>query len=271
MRTPFRSPEAPARAAATTSGTLASTEVESFGSWPAITACSSAVSSTVRAHGPPWSSDDAHAISPYRDTVPYVGFTPTVAVNAAGCRIDPPVSDPMASGAWNAARAAALPPPDPPGTRSTFHGLRVGPYAEFSVDEPIANSSMFVLPRIGMPAARSRAVTVASYGDVHPSRIFEPQVVGMSVVVKTSLSASGTPASGDGSASPAATAASTSAAAASAFSAATCRNARYWPSVSAIRSRHALVTSTDDSSLAAILAPSVAASSLVTSSSVFMP
>ncbi len=50
-----------------------------------------------------------------------------------------------------------------------------------------------------MPAARSRAVTVASYGDVQPSRIFDPQVVGMSVVVNTSLSASGTPASGDGS------------------------------------------------------------------------
>src|SRR3954468_2277691 len=93
----------------------------------------------------------------------------------------------------------------------------------------------------------------------------------MSVVVKTSLSASGTPASGDGSASPAATAASTSAAAASALSPATCRNARYWPSVSAIRSKHALVTSTDDNSLAAILAASVAASSLVTSSSVLMP
>ena len=65
---------------------------------------------------------------------------------------------PMASGAWNAASAAALPPPEPPGTRSTSHGLRVGPNAEFSVDEPIANSSMLVLPRIGMPAARSRAV-----------------------------------------------------------------------------------------------------------------
>ena len=58
----------------------------------------------MRAHGPPWSSEDAHAISPYRDTVPYVGFTPTVAVSAAGWRIDPPVSDPMASGAWNALR-----------------------------------------------------------------------------------------------------------------------------------------------------------------------
>src|SRR5215475_5388941 len=113
--------------------------------------------------------------------------------------MDPPVSEPIASGAWNAASAAALPPPDPPGTRSTFHGLRVGPYAEFSVDEPIANSSMLVLPRIGIPAARSFAVTVASYGDRQPSRILEPHVVGMSVVVKTSFSANGTPASGDGS------------------------------------------------------------------------
>ena len=30
---------------------------------------------------------------------PYVGFTPTVPVTAAGCRIEPPVSVPMASGA----------------------------------------------------------------------------------------------------------------------------------------------------------------------------
>src|ERR1700756_5192004 len=140
--------------------------------------------------------------------------------------MEPPVSDPMASGAWNAASAAALPPPEPPGTRSTFQGFRVGPYAEFSVDEPIANSSMLVLPRIGMPAARNRAVTVASYGERQPSRILDPQVVGMSIVVNTPLSASGTPASADGSRSPAATALSTAAAAASAWSAATCRNAR---------------------------------------------
>ena len=67
-----------------------------------------------------------------------------------------------------------------------------------------------------MPAARMRAVTVASYGDTQPSRILDPQVVGMSVVVKTSLSANGTPVSGEGSTSPAATAASTPAAVASA-------------------------------------------------------
>ena len=118
-------------------------------------------------------------------------------VIAAGWRIEPPVSVPIASGASKAASDAAEPPPEPPGMRAMSHGLRVGPYAEYSVDEPMANSSMFVLPRIVTPAARSRAVTVASYGGRQPSRIFDPQVVGMSIVVKTSLSASGTPASGD--------------------------------------------------------------------------
>ena len=61
-----------------------------------------------------------------------------------------------------AATAAAEPPEEPPGTRSGSHGLCVGPKPEFSVDEPIANSSMLVLPRIGMPAALQRVATVAS-------------------------------------------------------------------------------------------------------------
>src|SRR5215208_5445 len=87
----------------------------------------------------------------------------------------------------------------------------------------------------------------------------------MSVVVNTSLSTSGTPASDDGNDSPAATAASTLAASASACSSATCRNAWYLSSVWAICSRQARVASVDDTSLAAILAPSVAASSRITS------
>ena len=45
-----------------------------------------------------------------------------------------------------AATAAALPPDEPPGTRVVSQGLRVGPKAEFSVEEPIANSSRLVLP-----------------------------------------------------------------------------------------------------------------------------
>ena len=45
---------------------------------------------------------------------------------AAGWRIEPPVSVPSASGAMPAATAAAEPPREPPGTRAV-PGLRVGP------------------------------------------------------------------------------------------------------------------------------------------------
>ncbi len=99
-----------------------------------------------------------------------------------------------------------------------------------------------------MPASRSRWVTVASYGGRQPSRIREPQVVGMSLVVNTSFRASGTPASGEAGASPDRSDASTAAAAASAGSAATCRNAWISVSTAAIRSRWARVTSTAETS-----------------------
>src|SRR5207245_183407 len=76
---------------------------------------------------------------------------------AAGCRIDPPVSDPSASGVMPAATATADPPLDPPGIRSSAQGLRDGPNAEFSVDDPIANSSQLVLPIRIAPASSMRA------------------------------------------------------------------------------------------------------------------
>src|SRR5215217_6217216 len=99
---------------------------------------------------------------PYRETVPYVGRRPTIPQSAAGCLIDPPVSDPSAHGARPAATAAADPPPEPPGTRVGSHGLRDGPNAEFSVDDPIANSSVFVFPSVESPASLQRAATVES-------------------------------------------------------------------------------------------------------------
>ena len=80
--------------------------------------------------------------------------------------------------------------------RPRSQGLWVGSNAEFSVDEPIANSSMFVLPSITMPASLILRVIVASYGGIQPSRIFEPAVVGRPLVTTTSFMASGTPASG---------------------------------------------------------------------------
>src|SRR5699024_10964484 len=102
------------------------------------------------------------AMMPTREMDPQVGLAPTVPVNAAGWRADPPVSVPTDSGAWNPARAAAAPPEEPPGTWSRFHGLRVSPKAECSVVDPIANSSRLVLPSTGRPAALTLLWTVDS-------------------------------------------------------------------------------------------------------------
>src|ERR1035437_8029615 len=115
--------------------------------------------------------------------------------NAAGCRTEPPVSDPSAIGTMPAATAAADPPDEPPGTRVRSIGFRAGPKAENSVDDPIANSSMLPLPTRIAPASRSFLATVDSYGLTYPSRIFEPHDVESTVVAMLSLSTTGTPAS----------------------------------------------------------------------------
>ena len=99
---------------------------------------------------------------PKRETVPYVGRSPTLPQSADGCLIEPPVSEPSPHGARPADTAAAVPPPEPPGTSAGSHGLRVGPKPEFSVEEPIANSSVFVFPSRVRPAALHRSATVAS-------------------------------------------------------------------------------------------------------------
>src|SRR4051812_36185133 len=184
----------------------------------------SAASCTVVAKGPIWSSDEAKAMRPYRDTRPYEGLKPTTPQSAAGWRIEPPVSEPSASGAHRAATAAADPPLDPPGVRSSAHGFRVGPKAEFSVDEPIANSSQFVLPTITAPAASRRSTAVAVYGGLNVSRIFDDAVVRMPSRQRLSLTAIGTPARGPSGA-PAARAASTARAAARARSGSRVMNA----------------------------------------------
>src|SRR6476659_681728 len=94
-----------------------------------------------------------------------------------------------------AATAAAEPPDEPPGTRRTSIGFRTGPYALFSVEDPIANSSMFVFATMIAPSSRRRVIAVASYGLVYPARIFDAHVVGRSSVQMLSFTAIGTPAS----------------------------------------------------------------------------
>src|SRR5215210_779093 len=103
---------------------------------------------------------------------------PTIPQSAAGWRIEPPVSVPIAQGARPAATAAAEPPEDPPGTRVRSHGFCTGPKPEFSFDEPIANSSMLVLPRTGAPPARRLRTAVDVYTGLWPSRIRDPAALG---------------------------------------------------------------------------------------------
>src|SRR5450631_519836 len=127
--------------------------------------------------------------------------------------------------------------------RCRSHGLCVGPYAECSVEEPIANSSMLVLPRIGIPAALILVTIVASYGGIQPCRILDPAVVGMPLVVAMSFTAIGTPARMCSS-SPALRRWSMLRAVAMAPSASMCRKALTAPSTASIRSRCAWVAST---------------------------
>ena len=92
---------------------------------------------------------------------------PTVPVNAAGWRIEPPVSVAVAPMQSSAATADAEPPDEPPGTSvvlepSRRHGLTTGPKHEVSFDEPIANSSLLSLPSITAPSRQSCEVTVDS-------------------------------------------------------------------------------------------------------------
>ena len=92
---------------------------------------------------------------------------PTVPVNAAGWRIEPPVSVAVAPRHSRAATAAADPPDEPPGTSFATSPLRrqgdtTGPYALVSFDEPIANSSRLSLPSMTAPSRQRLAETVDS-------------------------------------------------------------------------------------------------------------
>ena len=77
-------------------------------------------------------------------------------------RMEPPPSVAVASGTMPAASAAAEPPLEPPGVRSRFQGLRVGPKRSLSVKGTWPNSGVFVLPTMIAPAAFRRATAASS-------------------------------------------------------------------------------------------------------------
>src|SRR6185312_2747522 len=64
---------------------------------------------------------------------PYVVFRPGRPVNAAGMRIEPPPSPPVASVSRPPATAAADPPDEPPGVRAASHGFAVAPFSFVNV------------------------------------------------------------------------------------------------------------------------------------------
>ena len=91
-----------------------------------------------------------------------MGFIPTSPQHAAGIRIDPPPSEPLATATSPAATAAAEPPDEPPGVRWRSHGLRVTPLASVAVQGKIISSGTLVIPIGIAPAARSRRTTSES-------------------------------------------------------------------------------------------------------------
>ena len=75
-----------------------------------------AASLTPRVMGPAWSMDQASGRQPCLEMRPKVGLMPTTPQQAAGWRIEAPVSLPSAIQAKPAARAAEADPPlEPPG------------------------------------------------------------------------------------------------------------------------------------------------------------
>src|SRR5688572_18290461 len=104
--------------------------VRSAGSGPAIASSTTAQSSALRAIGPILSRVHESAIAPCRLTSPYVGRRPVTPQYADGVPIEPDVSEPSAYGTRPPATAAPDPLEDPPDQRSTFHGLRPGPWSD---------------------------------------------------------------------------------------------------------------------------------------------
>ena len=96
--------------------------------------------------------------------------------------------EPRAAGIIRAASAAALPPLEPPATRSSAHGLPT-----WSVVPPAANSCVWVWPISTMPWSRNRLHATASSVARLPSSIRLEAVRGRPSTAYRSLSPSGIP------------------------------------------------------------------------------
>ncbi len=132
--------------------------------------------------------------TPSSGTSPAVGFSPTTPQYAAGIRIEPPVSVPIARSHTPAATSAADPPEDPPEVRDGSLGLRVSPTSGCA--NPAAYSRHWVVANTSAPAARSRRTSSASATAGAGSCTGLPKVVAVPATAMMSFTATGWPASG---------------------------------------------------------------------------
>ncbi len=150
----------------------------------------------------------AHTVSSVVDsgTVPSSGvrrcvfLKPTKPCNAAGMRIDPPVSEPSAASAAPLATDTAPPEVDPPGARSLpssawVIGFAGVPKCGLMPTPENANSLMLVWPTSTPPAWRTRATAGLSAAQMGASCIVEEAaVVGNPATSYRSFTETGAPA-----------------------------------------------------------------------------
>src|SRR4051795_6650962 len=115
---------------------------------------------------------------------------------AAGPRIDPPVSLPIAPGHSPAATATPEPDDDPEGSSATSHGLRAGGHGRSNEEPPMANSHVASLPVMTAPALRNRLTVKASSAGTWSFISAECAVVRMPAVLKMSFNPMGMPCNG---------------------------------------------------------------------------
>lgn len=99
---------------------------------------------------------------------------PTTPEAEAGIRIEPPMSEPVASAASPAASAAPEPPEEPPGVKARFHGLRVTPHCREWQKGAQENSGVVVRAWITAPASTSRCTTGALFAATWSAYSSEP-------------------------------------------------------------------------------------------------
>src|ERR1051326_535929 len=114
----------------------------------------------------------------------------------AGTRIDPPISVPSSNAVNPQATAAAGPPEDPPGTRSTDQGLFVVPNRLLNVWTSPDQRGTLVLPKTIAPALLRRPTDGASCAGTCSASSVAPPVERTPATSMASLIVIGSPCSG---------------------------------------------------------------------------